>query len=228
MLLSRWLLLSGSTALVLLTGSFLAGSCAASAHQTLPAWSEPLDAVNEAADPAPVPGDPNPEELNSVTGQNSNYAWGHSRGWIHAPIADVWVAMRNVDVIIDRRTVAQWAVTKQNVDPTATYSFIVHNVIDNVLTVELDTEWREGAIEGTTTAPQEVAIRNEMISTSIFISLLIDTVRLVEHTDSLTEIQIERHAQNLSPTPEADIRQYQQDLFNSVVASVHGRALPTY
>jgi hypothetical protein len=205
----------------------LALGCGAPEHK-MPAWMQPLDPTDQAAAPAAVAGDPFPESVNVVTGTTSDYSWGHSHGWIHSPIGTVWKAMQDLDVIVDRRTVAQWSITKTNVDSTATVSFIAHNVVQNVLTVTLDTEWREGPANGDAGEPQVVAIRNDLQASSIFVSVLEDSVRLIRHDADTTEFESMRHGKTLSPTPETDIRTYENDLYNSVVARVHGQPLPTY
>jgi hypothetical protein len=210
-----------SSVRLLLVASGITIGCGAPEKKVL-AWMTPLDPVDEAPLPAATPGDPCPEAMNVVTGTTADYSWGHGHGWIHAPVTTVWQAMQDLNVIVDRRTVAMWSVTRTNVDSTATYSFIAHNVIQNVLTVTLDTEWREGPEEGSVSDPQTIAIRNDLVTT------LEDSVRLVRKDGETTEFQSMRHAKNLSPTPEGDIHTYENDLFNSVVARVHGQPLPTY
>jgi hypothetical protein len=214
----------GRMQLLVCTGLVLAGC----GHpKPLPAWTEPLDPVDMATDPPPANGDPHPEQLDVITGTTSAYTWGHARGWIHAPVDQVWKAMQDVDVIVDRRKDSSWAVTKQDIDPTAAVSFSVKNLIMQVVTVEIDTDWREGPVEGTESDPDVVAIRNDLTNSSLFVTTLDDSVRLQRVDSNTTEIQIMRHIQTVS-TSENDVKVQQNDLFNSIVASVHGQPLPKY
>jgi hypothetical protein len=203
-------------------------ACGEGAHKPLPPWTAPLDPTDEAMDPAPTSTDAHPEQLSIVTGHNSDYYWAHCRGWIHGSVDQVWSAMKDPNVIVDRRTVSSWTVTKQDVDPTAAVSFILHNVIVNVITVQIDTEWREGVTEGSSSAPTKVAVRNTLVNGNLLVTTIDDSIETSRVDDQTVEVQIERHAQNASPTPDSDIRRYEQDLFNSIVARVHGQPLPTY
>jgi hypothetical protein len=205
-----------------------AGACGPPHIGPLPPWTEPLDATNQATDPAPQPDAPYPEQLNVVTGTlQDSYSWGHCRGWIHGSIESVWAAMRNANVVVDRRTLTSWTVTGTNVDPTADVSFIVKNVVVNVITVVIDTE-REGVISGSKETPTKVAVRNSLIDGSIFVTVVDDSALLTAQDSETTEIQLERHSQTASPTQESDVKRYEQDLFNSIVAQVHGQPLPKY
>ena len=72
-----------------------------------PSLLGPLEDVNLAPEVPGEDGDPFPEALSMVAGEdeeNDRY-YAHARAWVKADSARVWEAFRELDVIADRRAV---------------------------------------------------------------------------------------------------------------------------
>ncbi|MFO0725125.1 MAG: hypothetical protein U1E65_15195 [Myxococcota bacterium] len=191
-----------------------------------PPGLEPIE-QNRADFPPASDGDRYPEMLSFASGEGHDVAWAHSKGYIHAPLSMVWSAFQEPVVVVDRRKVAEWTIT-DNVETGFDRSFLVHNIVHNVITVSFDVTWRESATVGTTEAPRTVAIRFQKTFGTVFIDILRGSVVLRQGDDpSVTEIEeIEQIAAAQGGVD--NIQSYLTDLYQSVTARVHGQALPTY
>jgi hypothetical protein len=100
-------------------------------------------------------------------------------------------------------------------------------VSHDVLTVEFDTEVREGLVAGTASAPEQYAVRAEKTAGTQFITQLEDSMVAVRVDATTTELQLERFA-NTAGSDETEAGAYVADLYASIVAAAHGKPLPTY
>jgi hypothetical protein len=203
-----------------------APSCKGNSSTTFPDGLEPLDAVNQAHDPAPLAGDAHPEALQTATGDTDDYSWAHGRGYVHASLTDTWAAMRDPDTCVDRRSVDEWT-HADTVDPKYRYAFSIHNVVHSVVTVEFDVTWREDVAEGTVDAPSVVAARWQKVYGTNYITLMGGSIIARRVDDATTELELVEHL-NASGKGSDTAETTMRDWYGSVVAKVHGRALPTY
>ncbi|MFW5878862.1 MAG: hypothetical protein ACOCVR_03500 [Myxococcota bacterium] len=186
---------------------------------------EPMEEENLA----PYPGsddDPHPEELGVTRGEAEDYEWVHARGFVHAPTADVWEAVRDPDVLVDRRRVGEWS-TIFDVDSRVPVSFVTSNVVYDVITLRFDTMWRQAHLEGSEERPVRVLARGDLSEPSMLLSVLKTSVTLEELDDDLTEIGLVRHIDAVAAGAD-DAEQYLRDLYESIVAVAHGRPLPRW
>lgn len=204
----------------------VAPSCKGNSTTSFPDGLEPLDAVNQAHDPAPVAGDAHPEVLQTATGDTDDYSWAHGRGYVHASLTDTWAAMRDPDTCVDRRSVDEWT-HADTVDPKYRYAFSIHNVVHSVVTVEFDVTWREDVAEGTADAPAVVAARWQKVYGTNYITLMGGSVIARRVDDGTTELELVEHL-NASGKGSDTAETTMRDWFGSVVAKAHGRPLPTY
>ncbi len=202
------------------------GSCGGNEITVFPPGLEPLER-NTASFPAGRPENQYPEELNLVSGEVPGmYFWTHARGYINVPVARAWEALREPDVCVDRRQITEWMVTR-DVEPGYDYSFRLHDIVRNVITIDFDMTWRSSSVEAGDGGPLSVALRFSKTAGSTFITLSTAFI-LARHVNANTTsfdmvYHIKAFAQDVART-EAFVRDY----FASAVAFAHGRPLPTY
>lgn len=190
-----------------------------------PEGLEPLEDM-KADYPDGRTGDSWPETLNVVSGDDEDYAWSHACGYIAAPIAEVWAAFAEPDNVVDRRRVQEWDVT-WDVEEGYDVSFELANTSYDIVTVEFDIDWREGVVDGTVDDPSTVGLRWQKVSGTDLIDLLEGSAVLQEMDDETTAVEMIEHLETIG-SDSTDTEAYLSDLFASVVAVVHGEALPTY
>lgn len=202
------------------------GACGPDAPPPLPADLVPLDAVNQAPLPEPTEEFEYPEAFNTTTGDEGDYHWAHGRGYVRRPMAQVWNALRDPEVLIDRRHVHEWSVTK-DIDKTRAASWRAHNIVHDVLTVDFDSEWRLDTSGGTDESPEAVAGRGVKVAGTTFITLLDDSVVLRVVEEDVTLVELIRHADTLN-TGEAENEQYVKDVYETLRERAWGRAFPVW
>lgn len=186
---------------------------------------EPLETCTAPA-PDAKEGDPFPEEVSFVTGANEEFSWAHGRGFVHKPLAETWAAMRDPDTCVDRREVDEWTV-EFGVEPEYDFSYAIHNTVNDIITVEFDISWRQGAVEGTVEAPELVGARFQKTFGTSFIELLSGSVIARAKDESTTELEFVEHI--LATGKGADTAlSYLRDYHASIVAKASGKPLPTY
>ncbi len=213
--------------IIVLAAVLLVG-CFDQVDTPFPPGLEPLEAENLAPDPAPVDGDPYPEQLSTVR----SYALDttdrtpsvHARAYVHAPLATVWEALRNPDVDADRRVFSSWSSMPLD-EPEYDYSYIVHAVIVNVITVEYDVTWRHAVVLGTLEEPELIAVRYQKTFGSTAIQDLRGSIVARAVTPDVTEIEIIEYLRSVSSGHTA-IESFLHDMYEEVLALSHGEPLP--
>lgn len=201
-------------------------ACWGNEQTTFPEGLEPLS-ENTAPAPDPVGGDVHPEVLNIVRGEKPTYAWSHARGFVKAPLKDVWSAMRVRAVSVDRRKVARWSVT-EDVEEGYDDSYRVHNEVESIIDVWFDLTWRHGAVLGTAEAPEQIAVRWQKTDGTVFIAQLEGSMFAEEVADGVTELALIEHLEGSNGAGHEEIESFMRDYFASVVEVAHGRPLPEY
>lgn len=188
----------------------------------LPADLAPLDEENEA----PLPSLDAPETFNTVSAHEGDFDWAHGRGYIARPIAYVWNALQDPEVLVDRRMVSEWAV-KKDIDPTRSASWSVSNIVHDIFTVNFVIEWRLDTNGGDAVSPDVVAGRARKVAGTSFISLLDDSVVLRAVDDDLTLVELIRHSKTIN-TGEKENERYIRDVYDTLRERAHGRAFPIW
>lgn len=184
----------------------------------------PLD-DNRAPAPSAVEGDPYPEVLSVVSGGDSDLWWAHARGYIHGSTDEVWTAARDPEVGVDRREVDEWSVTEATDGFDASY--VVHNTVHDVITVNYDLRWLHELQEGASDDPQRVVTVWEKTDGTTFINTLEGSLVITPVTDDVTEVAFVEHL-DASLRDDQTLVSYLQDFHASLVAATHGRPLPAY
>lgn len=192
-----------------------------------PSLLGPLEDVNLAPEVPAQDGDPFPEMLSMVSGEdeeNDRY-YAHARAWVKADSAKVWEALRDADVTADRRAVDAWDVVEANALPEFDFSYVVHNEVNDVISVQYDLTWVHELQDGTLDAPQTVAIQWSKTDGTGFINLLSGSV-VIERVDSgLCEIQLIEHLR-AAARDESTLEAYLEDLYADILAFVNDEPLP--
>lgn len=192
-------------------------ACFGDEKTEFPAGLEPLE--ENRAEPPASQDEPYPEIL-SVARGNGDFDWVHARAFVHAPLASTWEALRDIEVCVDDGRVDDWSVT-WDVEEGYDYSYRIHNVAEDIITVEFDITWRHGAVEGSVDDPELVAIRYQKTNGTEFIDILRGSIVLRPVEDEVTELDMVEHLDGAAAgTPE--IEAYFADLLADTLAFVHG------
>lgn len=200
-------------------------ACFGSSFTEFPDGLEPLEEIAFPARPMTegVPA----EAMELVTGRNDDgVLWGHLRGYVHAPLDEVWLAYQQPEVVVDRRRVFAYT-AREGVEPDYDFSMAIDQVVRDIITVEYTLTWRHGAV-GDPADPDKVAMRWQKTSGSNLIEVLRGSVVLLPTGfDGITEVQsIEHLRAPLTSTDE--IEGLLTDVWTDTLAFVHGQELPVY
>jgi hypothetical protein len=187
----------------------------------------PLD-DNQASLPTGGAGDPYPEELAIVSGGDSDLWFAHGAGYLHASVLDAWTAALDPDVGVDRRKVAEWSV-EQNPQPDVDASYIVHQTVHDVITVDYDLWWRHEVQAGTVEEPEQVVAVWSKIAGTPFIDILQYSLVItpVEGEDEIVALDLIGQLK-AAADDDSSLVSFFGDFHASLAAVVHGEPLPTY
>jgi len=175
-------------------------------------------------------GEPYPEGmLSMVCGEEKSepaYHWCHARGYVHAPIADVFETTRNVDVNVDRREVDSWVRTWDD-DPNTDYSYLVDVELFNIIAVQYTLKYGHNVEVGTLDEPELTWGLFDLTQASSVLDILRGSIVLRKVDEDVTEYEYIEHLK----APLRDTEQVEntiRDIYADVLAHVHGEALPDY
>ncbi|TVQ87481.1 MAG: hypothetical protein EA397_18000 [Deltaproteobacteria bacterium] len=167
------------------------------------------------------------EGMELVTGRRDDgVLWGHLRGFVHAPLSEVWLAYQHPDVVVDRRRVHTYT-PRLNVEEDYDFSMAIDQVVRDIITVEYTLTWRHGAV-GEPEQPSKVAMRWQKTSGSNLIEILQGSVVLLPTPiEDITEVQsIEHLKAPLTSTDE--IEGLLTDVWHDTLDFAHGRELQAF
>lgn len=200
-------------------------ACGSDVSTSFPPGLDPVE-TSTAPAPAATATDPFPDTLSTLKGDSGSSHWAHGTGYIHAPIARVYEAMLDPDVVTNRRRVAEWSTTP-NSEPQYPHSFRVRNTVRDIITLQFDMSYRAGTAEGSETAPTVVVSINQKTWGSSLVGGINGSVvaRAVNANTTRVELVNRLDSSHVSST---DAEQYLNDFFQSVRARVQGQPLPSY
>jgi hypothetical protein len=201
----------------------LALGCQHDVSTPFPPGLEPLE-KDTAPPPAATPSDPYPQAINIQPGTDDTSPYVHATGYIKGNISDVWSAMQDPAVVVDRHHVDSWTAA-QNVETGYDVSFRTDYTVHNIVTVNFSLTWREGAVDGTKDAPSHVSIVYEKTFGSSYINMMKGSIELVKVTDGVTELQFAQRL-DASQTDQNTIVMWTQGIYDSVIARLAGQPLP--
>lgn len=183
-----------------------------------PAGLEPLEPI--VAD-CPSGAD---DAVTTESGETDEWTWTHGCGAVRAPYAAVVAAVRDPDVGVDRRKVAEYTVT-WDVEPEYEVSYAVATIVHDLVDVEYTLTWRHGDV-----TDGEGATRWRMTETDPFVSLIEGSVTTLQDADDpdLTWLHVVYHVDAPAQMNPDVTRTFVEDLHASVAAVAAGEPLPTY
>jgi hypothetical protein len=195
-------------------------ACQDDVSTPFPPGLEPFDDTDTPASLV----DPRGEELiTDASGGGTIRAYG--RGLVLAPPAAVWAAAKVPEAMLARCNTTTQTVQRDN-EPEYELSFLVHYVVEEILTVEWDDQWRGGLVLGTPDAPELVMIKHQKIQGSDFIAVSEGTIQLRATADpAATELWFVEHLDAISGSAD-DVVGGMRDNYDRLVALVHGLPIP--
>jgi hypothetical protein len=200
--------------------ALLGGGCQDNVATPFPPGLEPF------AD-GDVPGElpaPDGEALETQTSSDGMIRV-YGRGRVLAPPGAVWTAEQVPEAMVARCNTSRHAVTPDT-EPEHALSFLVHYVVDDVLTVEWDDQWRGDVVTGTADAPSLAMVKHQKIQGSDFIYLSEGSIllRATEDPDA-TELWFVEHLRAISGSIDQVVRGM-RDNYDALVALVHDQMIP--
>ena len=198
-------------------------ACAGCQHNITTPFPEGLEPLEDNPIPEQTTGPY--AELLTVMSTDSDYIRIYGRGYVLVPPGILWAAAKNPDANVAVCSTNQQNVTPDD-QPQYEYSFVVDYVVNNILTVEWDDQWRFGTIEGTIDAPMLGMIKHQKTSGSSFITLSEGTIQLTPTDDpNATELAFVEHLDAVGAGVD-DVQTGVQHNFDSLVAVAHGNPIP--
>lgn len=168
---------------------------------------------------AEQPDGPFVEVLRTAT-DDKDFIHVYGRGFVLAPPAQLWAAAMHWEPNVSTCKTDEQHVMDRN-EPQYEYSFLVHYVVHDILTVEWDDQWRFGTIDETLGM-----IRHQKVQGSDFIRLSEGTIQVLATSDpSVSELAFVEHLDATAATT-ADVLQGVQHNYDALVATVHNIPIP--
>jgi hypothetical protein len=192
--------------------------CQGNVATPFPTGLEPLE-----DNPVPATG-PRDETLVAQT-SDSDFIRVYARGYVLVAPAIVWAAVKQPSTDIAVCSTDQQMVTPDN-EPQYEASFLVHYIVNNILTVEWDDQWRCGTIEGTPDAPTLGMVKHQKTQGSTFITLSEGTIQVLATDDpQVTELSFVEHLDATSASTD-QVLAGTQHTYAAIVAVSHGNPIP--
>lgn len=160
---------------------------------------QPLEAVSPAATwPAATPESAHPQGLGPVVAASNFQHWGsHARGYLHAPLAKVYLALQDPAASYihnDGGVTTRASPDTFGVEPFPV-SFVVHYVTPNqpvVGDVRFDVTYRAGPLEGTVDAPVVIGQRYQKTFGTGYIEVMAGSLvaTAVEGAPDVTSVEM--------------------------------------
>ncbi len=193
-------------------------ACYDNVSTEFPAGLEPLE---ENAAPTQT-GATYSETLALVEGDD-DYMWVHGRGYVNAPAARVWAALKNPETMVGGCAVDSYSITP-DVEPAYEFSFEAHYVRNEIITVEWQNNFRYGTIEGVAETPEFALIRYQKTFGNEVISLIEGSVQLHQLSADVTELQYIEHLSAIRATT-GDMKASMKQRFAKALAEAHDEPL---
>ena len=204
----------------LLVAALALAGCQGSVATPFPPGVEPF-ADGEVPGELPAP---QGEQLQTST-SNESMIRAYGRGLVLAAPDVLWSAAKVPEAMVSRCQTTRRTFTRDN-EPEHELSFLVHYVVDDILTVEWDDQWRGDVVTGTSEAPELAMVKHQKIEGSDFIYLSEGTI-LIRATDdpATTELWFVEHLRAISGSAD-DVLGSMRDNYDALVALAHGQLIP--
>ena len=205
--------------LVVAATVFVLAACQDNVATPFPPGLEPLE-DNVVAD---ATGEPT-EILRSKNG-GGDLINVHGRGYVVIAPAALWALTKQPAAMMARCSTDEQQITAENA-AAYEFSFLVHYIVRDVLTVEWDDQWRYGVVDGSIDAPVLGMIRHQKTQGSDFISVSEGTVQVLATADAdVSELAFVEHLDAVSGDSD-DVLAGMQHNYDALVALAHGAPIP--
>lgn len=159
-------------------------------------------------------------EMLRTSASNTDYIHVHARGFVLVPFETMWEAAKAYEPNVSRCKTSAHMVT-EHTEPQYEYSFLIHYIVHDILTVEWDDQWRFGRV-----TDELAMIRHQKIMGSDFISLSEGTIQVLATSDpNVTELAFVERLDALTAKA-SDVLEGVQHNYNALVAVAHGQPIP--
>ncbi|HTL34054.1 MAG TPA: hypothetical protein VL326_13055 [Kofleriaceae bacterium] len=156
-----------------------------------------------------------------IESSNTDIIRVYARGFVTVPIDAMWNASKTPEPNVSTCSTSDHMVTENN-EPQYEYSFVIHYIVNDVLTVEWDDQWRYGRIT------EELGmIKHQKTQGSDFITLSEGTIQVLATSDpNVSELSFVEHLDAVQATA-GDVVQGVQHNYDSLVAVAHAQPIPS-
>ncbi len=181
-------------------------------------FPEGLEPFEDNVVPAQPEG-PFVEMLRTATSEK-DYIRIYGRGFVLVPPATMWAVAKSPEPNAAVCKTDEQQVTVAN-EPQYEFSFLIHYIVRDFLTVEWDDQWRFGTIDDKLSM-----IRHQKVQGSDFVDLSEGTIQVLATIDpNVTELAFVEHLDATAATV-SDVLQGVQHNYDALVAMAHGNPLP--
>ncbi len=181
---------------------------------------------NTATPPAATPTDAFPEVRSFVTGDDDGGGWLHGYAYVKAPVAQVWDAFQDTEVVADRRAITYYE-ARWDVEPEYDVSFATRYFIEDLITVSFELTWRQSVVEGTLAAPRRVIAAYQKTWGSSLVRRMAGTIELLEVAPGVTRIGWVQRLDGVR-VDSTNVAAWNADQFTNVLRKVRGEPLLTF
>jgi len=169
------------------------------------------------------------EMLRTQTADVNSEIMIYGRGYVLVDPLTVWAMSKVPEANFAACSTNEQMVTPNN-DLTFEYSFLVHYVVNNILTVEWDDQWKWGTIQPGTGSGSAAAffgmVKHQKTDGSSFIELSEGTLQVTATDDpNATELAFVEHLKAAGGGV-SDVLAGVQQHYDSLVAVSHGNPIP--
>lgn len=168
---------------------------------------------------APMPDGPFVEGLR-IKSSDNDMIRVYARGFVTVPVDAMWEAAKSPTPNVSACKTSESTVT-ENDELQYEYSFLIHYIVHDVLTVEWDDQWRFGRIRD-----DLGMIKHQKVQGSDFITLSEGTIQVRATTDpDVSELLFVEHLDALMAGT-GDVETGVRHNYDALVATAHGTPIP--
>ncbi len=161
------------------------------------------------------------DEVLRTTSRNDGQIQVYARGFVQVPFDTLWQAAQAPDPNVAVCKTTSHSVMVGN-EPQYDYSFLVHYVVNDILTVEWDDQWRFGRI-----SPELGMIKHQKIQGSDFVELSEGSIQVLATSDpDISELTFVEHLDAVMAET-GDVLTAVQHNYDALVAVAHGNVIPS-
>jgi hypothetical protein len=200
---------------IALLGGLLLAACQDDVATPFPEGLEPFEDTKVAAQPD----GPFVEELRIESSQ-SDLIRVYARGFVLVPIDVMWEAAKSPAPNVSECKTSDHTITEGN-EPQYEASFLIHYIVNDIVTVEWDDQWRFGRV-----TDDLGMIKHQKTQGSDFISLSEGSIQVLATSDpEVSELSFVEHLDAISAST-ADVLEGVQHNYDALVAVAHGNPIP--